>query len=74
MSIVFQSKGLQHCRDIKRDAMTFWYLYGGAVKDFNECIKIALKDHRDLLREEATITGRVIGADPPTESGEGDPF
>lgn len=50
-----QSKGLQHCIDIKRDAMNFYYLTGGNTKDFKECIRMALADHVRLLKEETQL-------------------
>lgn len=58
MPIVIQSKGKQHCRDIKREACNFFYLTGGRSKSFIECIKMALEDHVTMLREEAIIMGK----------------
>ena len=54
-----QSKGMQHCRDIKKDALTYWYLFGGNVKDMKVCIKLALEEHVKLLQEEAAMKAPI---------------
>jgi hypothetical protein len=73
MSIVFQARGIQHCRNIKKDALTYWYLFGGSAKTLNECIKMALEDHVKLCQEEAALMSRESEAPTPV-SGEPDPF
>ena len=50
---------MQHCRNIKKDATTYFYLFNGNVKDFNECIKLALADHVKLLREESEMLRNI---------------
>lgn len=69
-----QAKGLQHCRDIKRDAMNFYYLTGGKCNNIKECIKMALDDHVRLLREETKIMERLRSEEAPTPVGGDDPF
>ena len=73
MPIVLQSKGLQHCKDIKKDALSHWYLFGGTAKTIEECIKIALEDHVKMCQEEAIIMGKE---NPPLAAvgGEDNPF
>jgi len=74
--IARQSKGLQHCKDIKKDALNYWYLFGGNIRDMKKCIEIALEDHVKLLQEEAEMMGRAkIKEEPPLaiESGEDTP-
>ena len=65
MPIIVQSKGLQHCRDIKREALNFWHLTGGKTKDLKECIKMALVDHVKLLQEEEEIIQRLQKREAP---------
>lgn len=63
---VKQSKGLQHCRDIKRDALNFYYLTGGITRDLKLCIKMALDDHVRLLKEDVKIMKRLKTEEAPT--------
>ena len=74
--ISFQAKGIQHCRDIKKDALTYWYLFGGNEKDMKTCIKLALEDHVKLLQEEASMISisKNNEAVPATDSGQEDPY
>jgi len=69
-----QAKGMEHCREIKRDAMNFYYLTGGNTKDFKVCIKMALADHVRLLQEETRIMKRLRKEDAPVPAGGEDPF
>lgn len=69
-----QSKGLQHCRDIKRHATNFYYLTGGDLNDIKECIKLALADHVRLLKEETKIVERLRTANAPQPVSGSDPF
>ena len=73
MPIAFQSKGLQHCKDIKKDALSYWYLFGGTARSLEECIKLALEDHVKMCQEEARLLS-IIRTAPSDTSGESDPF
>ena len=57
--ICYQAKGLQHCRDIKKDALTYFYLFGGKEKSFAMCIKLALDDHVKSLQEEQAMKAPI---------------
>ena len=74
MPLVHQSKGLQHCKDIKKDALTFYYLFGGPVREFKKCLKIALEDHVRMVQEEAVIMGKISNSTLPIVREEYDPF
>jgi hypothetical protein len=75
--IARQAKGLQHCRDIKQDALTYWYLYGGSIRDMKICIGLALEDHVKLLQEEVEMMRCAKVKEelaPSVESGESTPY
>ena len=42
---------MNHCRQIKRDAADYYYLTGGVMIDFPKCIRKALENHVELLRD-----------------------
>lgn len=55
MPIVVQSEGKKHIKNIAHAA---WVMYGLATNgiSYQECVKIALEDHRKLVEEEIRAT------------------
>lgn len=70
-----QAKGLQHCRDIKRDAMNFYWLTGGNTQDMRVCIKMALDDHVKMLQQDVAAMEKLRKEmEAPTPVRGEDPF
>jgi hypothetical protein len=48
---VFQAKGKEHCREMKRDA---WYLYKEDTQGntFDDCLRMAIEMHRKRIEAE----------------------